>query len=271
MAIARDKFWMFGVRPHQDDVYLGKSGGHRVRSRITPAEAALMLDVPNMLMINCEGEPVPFSEDAYGYAESFCRMNKVLWGATGSGGFRIGNEEKFICTLAEKYPNIGGAFLDDLFHRFRGDPDSGEKMRSFLHEIREGLDKASRPMEMYIVWYTSEIDSLPVEAVEDVDGITLWTFNCKELPLLEARLDGFRRKYPDKKLLLGIYMFDFPSGTPLSDEQMEHQCEIGLRWLREGHLDGLIFEANSVMGVGLSSEKWLREWIDKVKYTEIPD
>jgi hypothetical protein len=84
-------------------------------------------------------------------------------------------------------------------------------------------------------------------------------------------LEGFRKKYPDKKLLLGIYMFDFPSGAPLSDEQMEDQCEIGLRWLREGRLDGLIFEANSVMGVGLASEKWLREWIDKVKYTEIPD
>jgi hypothetical protein len=41
--------------------------------------------------------------------------------------------------------------------------------------------------------------------------------------------------------------------------------------LREGKLDGMIFEANSVMGVGLSSERWLRNWIENVKYTEIPD
>ena len=113
MAFARDKFWIFGVKAHQDDIWLypdtrGMEGRvpYGCRSRITPAEAALMMDVPNMLMINCEGEPVPFSEEAYGYAESFVRMNKVLWGATGSGGFRAGNEEKFICTLAEKYPNI---------------------------------------------------------------------------------------------------------------------------------------------------------------------
>ena len=265
MAIARDKFWMFGVRPHQDDVLI-----HR-RSRITPAEAALMLDVPNMLMINCDGEPVPFSQDAYGYAESFCRMKKVLWSATGAGGFRVGNEEKFICALAEDYPNIGGAFLDDLFHRFRGDPESDSKMKAFLHEIRMGIDQACRPMELFIVWYTSEIDSLSVEAAADVDGITLWTYNCKELPLLEARFDAFRKKFPDKKLVLGIYMLDVPSGVALSDEQMENQCEFGLRMLREGKLDGMIFEANSVMGVGLSSEMWLRGWIDKVKNTEIPD
>lgn len=262
---ARNKFWMFGVRPHQDDILIHK------RSRITPAEAALMLDVPNMLMINCDGEPVPFSAEAYGYAESFCRMDKVLWGSTGSGGFRVGNEERFVCTLADKYPNIGGAFLDDLFHRFRGDPDSDAKMTEFLRGVKEGLDAASRPLDMYIVWYTSEIDSLPVEAAEYVDGITLWTYNCKELPLLEERFEAFKKKFPDKKILLGIYMVDFPTGMPLSDEQMEKQSEFGLSQLKAGRLDGMIFEANSVMGVGFSSELWLRNWIDRVKYTEIPD
>lgn len=31
------------------------------------------------------------------------------------------------------------------------------------------------------------------------------------------------------------------------------------------------FVANSVMGVGLPSEYWLREWIEKVKYTQNPE
>ena len=52
---------------------------------------------------------------------------------------------------------------------------------------------------------------------------------------------------------------------------MELQCEYGLKLMKEGRLDGMIFECNATMGVGLPSEKWLREWIDRVKYTEIPD
>ena len=116
LAFARDKFWMFGVRPHQDDIWLkpadNRSVPYRQRSRITPAEGAMLLDAQNMLMVNCDGEPAPFSEEALGYAESFARMKRVLWGGTGSGGFRIGNEEAFICKLAEKYPNIAGEFLD---------------------------------------------------------------------------------------------------------------------------------------------------------------
>ena len=46
MAIARDKFWIFGVRAHQDDIWLypdtrGMEGRvpYGCRSRITPAEA----------------------------------------------------------------------------------------------------------------------------------------------------------------------------------------------------------------------------------------
>ena len=66
MAIARDKFWMFGVKPHQDDIWLmpGKPGvktAHFYFSRITPAEGAFMLDIPNMLMVVCDHEPAPFS------------------------------------------------------------------------------------------------------------------------------------------------------------------------------------------------------------------
>jgi len=271
MPYARDKFWIFGVRPHQDDIYLGINGGNRFnRSRITPAEAALMLDVPNMIMVNCDGIPVPFSEDAYGYAESYCTMNKVLWGATGSGGFRIGNEENFICALAEQYPNIGGAFMDDFFGKFKGRPNGMEQAEELLKEIRSGLDKACRPMELYVVWYTYEFSDVPNHLLDYIDGLTLWTWRSEELTQLEERFEKIEKLFPNKKKLLGVYMYDFSKRTEIPNELMEHQCELGLKWLKEGRLDGMIFEANSVMGVGLTSEKWLREWVKKVKYTELP-
>ena len=41
--------------------------------------------------------------------------------------------------------------------------------------------------------------------------------------------------------------------------------------LKAGRIDGMIFEANSVMGAGLPSEYWLREWVERVKNTEVPD
>ena len=269
MAVARDKFWMFGVRPHQDDRYIGfyREGRRFLESRITPAEAALMLDIPNMLMINCEGTPPAFSHDAHGYAESFITMKKVMWSAVGSGGLRVGNEDKFICLLAEQYPNVVGAFMDDFFM----DSKSPDEAEALLKEIRAGLSKACRPMELYTVMYSREIDTVDPRLMEYIDGISLWTSDSNQLAHLEENFNALEKKFPKHKKLLGIYMFDFSKGMPITNELMEHQCELGLQLLKEGRLDGMIFEANSVMGIGLTSELWLRDWIKKVKYTQVPD
>lgn len=176
-----------------------------------------------------------------------------------------------ICELAEKYPNIGGAFMDDFFLKFKNLPDASEKTEEMLRSIRSGLDKACRPMDLYVVWYTHELEAVEPHLLDYVNGLTLWTWNCEELPLLEERFNRIEKNFPKQKKLLGIYMYNFPTRTPVPVELMAHQCELGLRLMKEGRLDGMIFEANSVMGVGLPSELWLREWIDKVKYTEIPD
>ncbi len=274
--VARDKFWLFGVRAGQDDMLITREGRtgpyNHFGSQVKPAEAALYLDVPNMIMVNCEGHPVPYTGEAEQYAFTFTPMQKVLWSSTGSGGFRIGNEEEYVADLAGRYGNICGSFMDDFFGKFRKypEPERSEKAEALLKTIRAGLDRAPRPMELYVVWYTHETE-VERRLFQYIDGITLWTWNCRELPELEKHYQRLEELFPDKKKLLGVYLFDFPSRSPVPRELMEHQCELGLRLLREGRLDGMIFEANSVMGVGYPNDTWTREWIQRVKNTPVPD
>lgn len=101
--------------------------------------------------------------------------------------------------------------------------------------------------------------------------MTLWTWESKELAILESRLQQFEALFPRHKKMLGIYMYDFPNAIAVPNELMYHQCELGLQFLREGRIDGMIFEANSVMGVGLPSETWLRQWIEQVGDEEIDE
>ena len=275
MATVRDKLWMFGVRPHQDDIWFKMPRKDRLYnwSRITPAEGAFMLDIPNMLLINCDGEPAPFSHDAYGYAESFIRMDRVLWGSSGSDGFRAGNEEQFICELARRYPNVCGAYMDDFLHKIQK-AESDEEREGVIAEfvrIRAELNKAEHSMELAVTWYMNQMTELDARAMACIDTMVLWTWNGDELPLMEERFARIEETYRNKKVLLGIYMYDFHNRRPVSLEMMEFQCNYALQLLKEGRIDGIIFEANSVMGIGLPSEKWLREWIESVKYTEIPD
>ncbi len=275
MAVARDKFWLFGVRPHQDDGLLygdwerRRADGGLSVSRMTPAEAAAVLDVPNVMMIGCHGEPAAFGEDAYGYAESFCRMKKVYWSSTGSGGFRTGAEDRFICELAKRYPNVCGTFMDDYYNEYRHDPDGVAKAAEKLRGIHENLSKACRPIEKIVSWVWKD-EPYP-ELMQYIDGLTLWTWKSTSLYKLPGRFEELKAKIPDKKIYLGIYLYDFYHYKPVPDDLMEFQCELGLQWLKEGRIEGMVFETNSVMGVRLPSELWVRDWIQRVKDTEVPD
>lgn len=281
MAIARDKFWLFGVRAHQDDVWLGPAGPDSNRkffySRITPAEGAFILDVPNLVMVICDGEPANFSHEAYGYAESFCRLKNVQWSCSGSGGFRSGNEEEFVCRLAEEYPNICGAYLDDFidepYIRAAGDDrqELARRAKQRLEEISGKLAKATRPMDLHCVYYSHVYGDLDPSVFEKVTMLSMWTWNSAEIPNMEKNFAELERRFPDKKKMIGLYMFDFRAGHPIPNELMQHQCEFGLRMLQEGRADGLIFEANSLMGMRMESELWLRKWIEEHKNTPVPD
>ena len=113
----------------------------------------------------------------------------------------------------------------------------------------EYADFASAPLKII----TSEKEFTDNEAL-DVDGMV-----------------AYLEKYKGKKILFGIYMYDFYNRKPVPNDLMELQCNYALELLKEGRIDGMIFEANSVMGARLPSEYWLREWVDKVKYPEVPD
>ncbi|MBR6766593.1 MAG: hypothetical protein IKM02_01445, partial [Clostridia bacterium] len=169
------------------------------------------------------------------------------------------------------YPNICGAFMDDIFGNFADMPDRVQAASEFVKNVRENLNKSAKPLELCTVWYTYQDWAAVPEIFGYIDAISMWTWNCEELPQIKERFETLERTFPKHKKFQGVYFYDYPTRKPVPIELMELQCEYGLELLKQGRSDGMIFCANSVMGVGLPSEKWLTEWIDKVKYIEIPD
>ena len=41
-------------------------------------------------------------------------------------------------------------------------------------------------------------------------------------------------------------------------------CELGLRWLREGRIEGMIFLASCICDLGIETVEWTRAWIAEV-------
>lgn len=255
MDNVRDKFWIFTCVAGADNDWLERAGLQTV-SRMTPAEGAFYLDVPNLIMVRWNGLPAhPFDQ----YAISFRPLEQVCWSIVGSGGESAENEAKLALDLASRFPNITGVMMDDFF---TGD-GKGQIELDKLKSVRDRLIVSGRRLDLWVVLYTRQLHLPVAPYLEQCDVITLWTWNSDHLSDLESNFQQLEQ-LSDGRKMLGCYMWDYPNDGPVSISRMEEQCETGLQWLTEGRIEGIIFLANTVCDLGLEVVEWTRKWIRKV-------
>lgn len=250
----RDRFWIFTVYAGGDN----KGWGLPKPSRMTPAEAALYLGVPNLLFIRSHDQP-PLSELEQ-WAIPFRPLKRFLWSLVGSGGKSAAEERKRVLELPRRFPNLAGFIMDDFFH---GD-GSGALSPRELEDLRKQLIVEGRRLDLYVVLYTHQLN-LPVQKHLDFcDKITLWTWNSRDLKDLERNFERLEKLAPRHGKLLGCYLWDYGARAQMPVDRMQRQCELGLKWLMEGRLEGVIFLGNTTCDLELESVEWTRRWIAQV-------
>jgi hypothetical protein len=269
MDTVRDRLWIWGhdAGAHNEDVTRTVGCNYHLPkdSRMTPLEGACYLDVPNMIMIRFANRPVmPFDQ----YALALQPLERLYWGIVGAGGQEQTSvaEREHVLHLAALYPNIVGFFLDDFFHPADEQGNLGVLSLAQLREVRRQM--AERLPERHLllggVVYTHQLD-LPLQPYMDLfDHISMWTWNAPELDGLEANLARLERLAPHTAKLLGLYMWDYGLEKPMPLDKMAYQAETGLRWLREGRIDGMILLASCICDLELPAVEWTRDWVARV-------
>jgi hypothetical protein len=69
---------------------------------------------------------------------------------------------------------------------------------------------------------------------------------------------------PGKKKALGSFMWNFGKKEPLPLSVVEEQYELGLKWLRSGKIESLIFGASWLCDRKIEAVGFTRDWIRKV-------
>lgn len=145
-----------------------------------------------------------------------------------------------------------------------GDTEGTQSVFSLrsLKELRRKLGAFDPTLDLWVVLYTHELGlgSLS-EHLDLCDVVALWTWRADELDRLEAQMDRLEAVAGPKRKVLGLYMWDYGTNSPMPIAAMERQCELGLSWLREGRVDGLIFLASCICDLGLEAVEWSRRWI----------
>jgi hypothetical protein len=297
----RDRLWLFGV-PADGPRLFYEGAGYRGGSRITPAEGAHWLGVPNLMFITqpWNQPPAMAREKAWKtvttkeqYAISFQSLKRVQWAAVGSGGLGGLAEVPDIVTLAKDYPNITSIYLDDFVTRPYTKRADGTTVgtpamtEAQLKSMRTQLGKAGRPMEVWTTIYTHEFDRKHrdfkdcepplADQMKHFDVVVLWTAQSADLRDLEKNLTLLESIKPKNcRIALGIYLWgywdkdpakaddkSYVMGRPVPPDLMEHQCGLGLKWLKEGRVSDLVILGLAGIDQGIPSAKWMRDWIKK--------
>src|SRR5207249_3048812 len=119
--------------------------------------------------------------------------------------------------------NFEGLYMDDFFTNKK----EGKRAVLTLEElrnIRKELEALGKKLDIFVTFYTTELD-LPLHDYLDLIGvIVLWTWKPVDLLNLDFNLDKLHKFVPHKKILLGCYMVDFDQKKSISIPDMERQC-----------------------------------------------
>lgn len=265
-GMVRDRLWMFSFATNSDFFHL------RQRSVMSAAEGNFYLGVPNILIVQSHPNEAPwgrFEPPFEQYTIAMRPLNSVVWSVVGSGGFNKPEETADVLAMAKRVPNFRGVMLDDFF------TDKAEGKRAVwtveeLADVRRKLDQTGKKLDIYATFYVRQFE-LPLQNyLDQIDVLTIWDLDSAHIPNVEDNLRKFEKLYPNKRKMLGCYLVDYGKKCAVPTDLMKHQCEVGLRWLREGKIEGIIFMGNTVLDLGYESVEWTRRWIQEVGETKIP-
>jgi len=256
----RDRLWIFTCAANSDFPAI------RRRSVMTPAEGAFFLGVPNIIMVQSSTTEAPYGrlEPPFAqYTVALRPLKRVVWSVVGSGGFNSPQETEEVLALPKTTPNFAGVMLDDFFTG-RGDGKRAQLTTDELKSIRQRLKLSSPKFDIMATLYVKHF-ALPLQDYfEMIDVLTLWNGDSADLVNLEAHFAKVEQAAPKARKMLGCYVVDYKRKAGVPVDLMRHQCETGLRWLRQGKIEGIVFLGNTTMDLGFESVEWTRQWIAKV-------
>ena len=261
----RDKFWLWG---HPEGRYNNEHGNTRV-SRMTPMEGCLYLGVKNTFLV-----PDGWEMNRRQYNKSVKTLNQVGWEC-----FKAIKDPSVVEPLIQEaadFPNIGCVVFDD-FMGYRsvvaehvkngGDPDMGVKnLWAVQHRLK---NNDVRPLDMWMVLYTKDFGIVPekdedlIRHIEPFDGIIMWTWEEKDVPLIPEKWELFKKMTPNNKRMFGCYLWNFGEKKEATGAAVKWQLDWYLEKIRAGEAEGVVLHTNTMADLDLEAYDVACEWMEK--------
>ena len=259
----RENCWLWG---HPERRY-NNAWGNTQPSRMTPMECCLYLGIKNCFMVPLDVNPIKRQ-----YNKSFTTLRNVSW--------EVYEAAKDLSVLdpileeAKEFKNITTVSFDDFVR-------DGKYKEIKIEDLWKCKEKCKnndvRPLDMWMVLYTNEFgfeeekwDHLD-KYIEPFDGVMMWTWEEKDVPLIPAKYEKFKELTPNNRRLFGCYLWNFGEKKPATSEAVKWQLEFYYDKIMKGEAEGIIFHTNTMADLDLEAYDTAIEWLKEHGDDELPE
>ena len=258
METLRDNLWIWGHDAGCHHSGAGLQWKIPGTNKMGPVEGAEYLGIPNCCRVVFEGNPKPpFDAES----EKLRSFNKVVWSVIGDTSSSRNNDGADdlddVLRQAELFPNVTGGILDDFF---RLETKDARMTPERLQEVADKLHASPRPLELWLVYYAALFEADYSKYLEKVDVVSFWSWDSKQLAQAEENLEKIISMTPGKKHYAGCYLYNYGDCCELTDDEMNFQLDLYLKFWKEKKIDGIIVCSNNIADTGVHAVDIFRDW-----------
>lgn len=199
--------------------------------------------------------------------EVTCDIAKWMYKDTAGGGSehwvdarpeRVRQEAALVSRLSLDYPNITGAFHDDMLGLARREHMTPEQYA----DVHAAMKSANPALKLWVVVYTHELDAPEWAAFgQFIDIVNLWVWKSEELGQQDEAIARCREVFPGKPIIMGAYLRDYPMQAPVPLDRVRVQWESIARNIESGALSGFSILSGNLIDGQLEQAQWIRDFL----------
>ncbi|HOZ46282.1 MAG TPA: hypothetical protein PLO37_12195 [Candidatus Hydrogenedentes bacterium] len=168
-------------------------------------------------------------------------------------------EAEKVGRFSSKYPNVTGCFFDDM----KGLLDHRGHGIDAVAAIYEAVKKHNPHLTLTSVVYAHELDApefwRPLASYIDV--VSFWIWRYQDLWDLDTHVARCRAVFPDKPIVMGCYLRDYPSRAAVPMDALQHQWTTMAQAIDAGTLAGFEILGTVLIDGHLEQATWVRDFI----------
>ncbi len=265
--LLRERIWLWG---HPEGCF-NNQYGNSLPSRMTPMEFCSYMNIANTFMV-----PMGHQVNRRQYNKSFTPLRSVGWECFAAGA----NPEMIERNIEEagQFPNISSVVFDD----FKSVDAEGLRYKripweNLMHIMDRVHNNDVRRLDAWMVLYTfqfgvSEEEDREFQPWMDAfDGIIMWTWEEKDVPLIPEKYEIFKRLTPHNRRMFGCYLYNFGESRQATAQAVRWQLDFYREKILAGEAEGIVLHTNTMADLDYEAYdaalEWMREHGDEI----VPD